>query len=62
MVEKDKTYKVDDAIKAKLHDGRIVDATIRAVHHQGDDMKLNIDYGHEETSTIELWQIVEKIR
>jgi hypothetical protein len=52
-------YKVGDQIKAKLHDGRKVDATVRAVFQQDDEIKLNIDFGHEETATIELWQVLE---
>jgi hypothetical protein len=55
-------YKVGDQIKVKLHDSRRVDATVRAVYQQDDETKLNIDYGHEETATIELWQVDEKIR
>jgi hypothetical protein len=50
-------YKVGDQIKAKLHDGRKVDATIHAVFRQDDETRLNIDYGHEETATIESWQV-----
>ena len=50
-------HKVGDKITAKLHDGRKVDATIRAVFQQDDETKLNIDYWHEETATIELWQV-----
>ena len=53
----DGNYKVGDRIKAKLHDGRIVDATVRAVSQQDGETRLNIDYGHEETATIELGQI-----
>jgi hypothetical protein len=53
----DGNYKVGDQIKAKLHDGRKVDATIRAVFQQDGETKLNIDYGHEETATIEIWQV-----
>ena len=52
----ERQFKVGDAIKVKLHNGRKVDATIRAVFQQDDETKLNIDYGHEETATIELWQ------
>jgi hypothetical protein len=44
-------YKVGDQIIVKLHDGRNVNATIRAVFQQDGDTKLNIDYGHEETAT-----------
>jgi hypothetical protein len=49
-------YKVGDTITAKLHDGRKVDATIRAVFQQDNETKLNIDYGHEETA-IGLWPV-----
>jgi hypothetical protein len=50
--EDGKQYKVGDKITSKLHDGRIVDATIRAVFQQDDETKLNIDYGHEETGRL----------
>jgi hypothetical protein len=56
----DGNYNVGDQFKVKLHDGRNVDATIRAVVHQDEDMKLIIDYGHEETATIALWQVDQK--
>jgi hypothetical protein len=55
--EDGKQYEVGDKITAKLHDGRKVDATIRAVFQQDDETKLNIDYGHEETATIGVWQV-----
>lgn len=44
--EDGREYKVGDQIKVKLHDGRKVDATIRAVFQQDGETKLNIDYGH----------------
>jgi hypothetical protein len=55
----DGNYKVGDKVTAKLNDGRKVDATIRAVFQQDGETKLNIDYGHEETATIEVWQVLE---
>jgi hypothetical protein len=36
-----------------------VGATIRAVFQQDGEIKLNIDFGHEETATVALWQVVE---
>jgi hypothetical protein len=51
-------FTVSVFIKAKLNDGRMRDATIRAVVRHGNETKLNIDYGHEETATIGLWQVV----
>jgi hypothetical protein len=50
-------YTVGDHITAKLSDGRKVKATIRALSQQDGDMKLIIDYGHEETATIGLEQV-----
>jgi hypothetical protein len=38
-----KDHKVSEAIKVELHDGRFVDATIRAVVHQVDDAQSIID-------------------
>jgi hypothetical protein len=55
--EDDGQYKVGDHITAKLNDGRKVEATIRAVSQQDGDVKLIIDYEHEETATVELWQV-----
>jgi hypothetical protein len=45
---------------SKLNDVRKVEATIRAVSQQDGDVKLIIDYGHEETATIGLWQVVRQ--
>jgi hypothetical protein len=56
--EDGKQYKVGDKITAKLHDGRKVDATVRAVSQQDGDVKLIVDYGHEETATIGVWQVI----
>jgi hypothetical protein len=57
--EDGKQYEVGGRITAQLHDGRKVDATIRAVYQQDDETKLNIDYGHPETATIAQPQVVE---
>ena len=54
----DGNYKVGAQVKAKLHDGRKVDATIRAVFQQNDEIKLNIDFGHQEIATVALWLVV----
>jgi hypothetical protein len=58
--EDDGQYKVGDHVTAKLSDGRKVEATIRAISQQDYDVKLIIDYGHEETATIGLWQVVKE--
>jgi hypothetical protein len=53
-----KTFAVGDHLKVKLNDGRMVDAAARAVVQDEDEIKLQVDYGHEETALIGLWQIV----
>jgi hypothetical protein len=37
----------------------LVGRNVRAVSQQHGDVKLIIDYGHEETATIGLWQAVK---
>lgn len=50
------THKVGDKLKVKLHDGRIVDAVVRAIV---DNDKLQVDYGHEETALVKANQVVD---
>jgi uncharacterized protein (UPF0371 family) len=50
-------FKVGDAVKVKLNDGRIVNATVRSVMNNDGKQKLQVDYGHEETALIGAWQI-----
>ena len=51
-------FKAGDTVKVKLNDGRIVDATVRAVVNNDEDQKLQVDYGFEETALLGLWQVV----
>jgi hypothetical protein len=42
-----------------LHHGKIEDAVVRAVIEHTDGLKLQVDFGHEQTAVIEEWQVVE---
>jgi hypothetical protein len=53
----DRGFTVGEKLKVKLHDGRIVDATVRAIVDDGE--KLQIDFGHEETALVKVGQIVD---
>ena len=53
------THAVGDNIKVNLHNGKVVDATIRAVIDGGE--KLQVDFGKDETALVQKWQIVEKL-
>jgi hypothetical protein len=50
-------FSVGDKLKVKLHDGRIVDATVRAV--VDDEEKLRVDFGYQETALVKVSQVVD---
>jgi hypothetical protein len=52
-------YAVGDKVKVNLHHGTIEDAIVRAVVQHGDGLKLQVDFGHEQTALIDPRQIVE---
>jgi len=49
-------HHVGDKLQVKLHDGRVVDATVRAIVDGGE--KLHVDFGHEETALVKVSQVV----
>jgi hypothetical protein len=55
--ERDREFAVGDKLKVKLHDGRIVEATVRAIVEDGS--KLQVDFGHEETALVKVSQVVD---
>jgi hypothetical protein len=50
------THVVGDSIKVNLHNGKVVDATIRAIIDDGE--KLQVDFGKDETALVQKWQII----
>ena len=52
-------FTVGDKIRVNLHHGKIEDAVVRAVIEHTDGLKLQVDFGHEQTALIEEWQVVE---
>jgi hypothetical protein len=55
-------YKVGDNVQVKLSGGRIVEATIKAIVDTSEGMKLQVDFGYDETALISDWQVVETAR
>jgi hypothetical protein len=51
-------FKVGDRVKVMLPLGHIVDATIRAVIEHTDGIKLQVDYGKDQTALVRSSQIV----
>ena len=52
-------FKVGDKIQANLH-GRVIDATVRAIVEYTHGIKLQVDFGHDETALVELWQLLNE--
>ena len=50
-------YKVGDRVKVSLQNGLLVDATVRAVVDKPDGVRLQVDYGKDETALVQLWQV-----
>ena len=57
--EKNKPYRVGDRIQISLNN-QILDGVIRAVNEQTDGLRLQVDFGHEQTALIYEWQVVKK--
>jgi hypothetical protein len=45
--------------KASASAIKIVDATIKAIIDSSDGVKYQVDFGHDQTALIELWQVVQ---
>ena len=54
-----KEYKPGQVIRIKLSNGRIEEATVKAVIYLGSTQKLQVDFGHDETALIDTRQLVE---
>jgi hypothetical protein len=53
-------FKVGDAVSVTLHTGRMVDGTVRAIVDRTDGIRLQVDYGKDETALVELWRVHAK--
>ena len=54
-------YKVGDHVLVKLSGGRIVEATIKAITESTEGIRLQVDFGFDETALVYGWQIVENV-
>ena len=52
-------FKAGDKIRVNLYRGRIEDAVVRAVIEHADGLKLQIDFGHDQTALIDVGQVVK---
>ena len=57
--DNNRQFNVGDKIRVNLHHGKIEDATIHAVISEEDGIKLQIDFGYEQTALIPVSQVVQ---
>ena len=55
-----KEFKPGQQVIVKMSNGRIEEAQVNHVIQHPDGIKLPVDFGHDETALIELWQVVEE--
>jgi hypothetical protein len=53
-------FKVGDRVSVTLHTGLLVDATVRAIVERTDGVRVQVDYGKDETALVELWRVHRK--
>lgn len=62
MAEKnpERQFKVGQRVQIKLSGGRIEPAVVKAIIAETDGTRLQVDFDHEQTALIQLWQVVEE--
>jgi hypothetical protein len=50
-------YKLGNSVIVRLNDGRIVEGKIKAIVRATDGIRLQVDYGHDETALIHETQV-----
>ena len=54
-----KEYKPGQSILVELSGRRIVEARANHLIQDRDGIKLQVDFGHDETALIEIWQVLK---
>lgn len=54
-----KEYKPGQHVVVKLSNGGIEEARSNHVVQGSDGIKLQVDFGHDETALLETWQVIE---
>jgi len=55
--ESRREFNVGEQVRVKLRTGETVDATIKAVTTKTKSVRLQVDYGKDETALIYDWQV-----
>jgi hypothetical protein len=55
----EREFRGGEKVRVNLRAGKIVDATIRAIIPQTDGLRLQVDFGFEQSALIHVWQGVD---
>jgi len=50
-------FRVGDRVTVSLSAGRVVDGVVKVVVDRRDGVRLQVDYGKDETALVYLWQV-----
>jgi len=53
----DAQFKVGDRVTMSLSAGRVVDGVVKAIISCTDGVRLQVDYGKDETALVYQWQV-----
>ena len=53
----ERVFEVGDRITVSLSAGCIVDGVVKAIINRADGVRLQVDYGKDETALVYLWQV-----
>lgn len=55
-------FQVGDPVLVTLHTGAILDGTVRAIIERTDGIRLQVDYGKDQTALVALWRGTDEIK
>ena len=53
----ERQFKVGDRVTVSVSAGRVVDGVVKAIINRTDGVRLQVDYGEDETALVYLWQV-----
>jgi hypothetical protein len=53
----ERQYKVGDRVTVSLHTGQLVDAVVKVIMQKTDGVRLQVDYGQDQTALVHLWHV-----
>lgn len=58
MAKNERQFHIGQKTRINLHSGRMEDATVKAIVERTEGVRLQADFGFNETALIHEWQVV----